>query len=97
MRARDAYRLIVTRGGRAPAMFADPGRVDHVEVVDIDSGEVILFWDRPPHPASRLARALRADLAQLEPHEFAARWIEAEDDGDGVREGHQWSESDSWV
>jgi hypothetical protein len=79
LRARDAYRLIVTRGGRAPAMFADPGRVDHVEVVDIDSGEVILFWDRPPHPASRLARALRADLAQLDAPEFVARWSTVED------------------
>jgi hypothetical protein len=74
MRAKDAYRLILTRGGWAPALLADPARVDHIEVVEIESGEAVLFWDRPPHAASRLARALRADLAQLQAPEFLARW-----------------------
>jgi hypothetical protein len=78
MRATHAYRLILTRGGLAPAVLADPGRVDHVEVVEIDSGEVVLFWDRPPQAASQLARALRADLAQLEAEEFLARWSTVE-------------------
>jgi hypothetical protein len=78
MKANRAYRLIVTRAGRAPAMLADPSRIDHVEVVEIDSGEVILFWDRPALPASKLARALRADLAQLEAEEFLARWSTVE-------------------
>jgi hypothetical protein len=78
MRARHAYRLIVRRGGLAPALLADPGRVDHVEVVDLDSGEVALFWDLPPQEASRLARALRADLAQLQAPEFLARWSTVE-------------------
>jgi hypothetical protein len=55
-------------------MLADAGRVDHIEVVEIDGGEVVLFWDCPPQTASRLARALRADLAQLEDTEFIARW-----------------------
>jgi len=74
VKANRAYRLIVTRAGRAPALLADPSRADHVEVVEIDSGEVILFWDRPPAEASRLARALRADLSQLQAQEFLARW-----------------------
>ena len=74
MRAKDAYRLIVTRGGLAPALLADPTRVDHIEVVEIESGEAVLFWDRPPHAASRLARALRADLAHMQATEFFARW-----------------------
>jgi hypothetical protein len=74
MRANRAYRLIVTRGGLAPAPLADASRVDHIEVVEIDSGEVLLFWDAPPQPASRLARALRADLSQLQAEEFLARW-----------------------
>jgi hypothetical protein len=78
VKANHAYRLIVTRAGRTPAALADPGRVDHVEVVEIDSGEVILFWDRPAHAASKLARALRADLAQLEAEEFLARWSTVE-------------------
>lgn len=69
-----AYELKVTRGGRTPALLADTSRVDHVEVVEIDSGEVVLFWDRPPQAASQLARALRADLAQLDAGEFMARW-----------------------
>jgi hypothetical protein len=79
MRAKDAYRLIVTRGGRAPALLADVGRVDHIELVEIDSGEVVLFWDLPPHDASRRARALREELVQLDAAEFLARWSTVED------------------
>jgi len=78
MRAAQAYRLILTRGGRAPALFADPARVDHIEVVEIDSGEAVLFWDRAPHSASKLARRLREELAQLEAEEFMARWSTVE-------------------
>lgn len=74
MRAKAAYRLIVTRGGRAPALLADAERVDHIELVDIDEGEVVLFWDLPPHDASRIARRLREELAQLDAEEFIARW-----------------------
>ena len=78
MQALAAYRLIVTRGGPAPAILADPGRVDHVEVVEIEGGEVVLFWDRPPREAKRLARALRADLVRLQAQEFLARWSTVE-------------------
>jgi hypothetical protein len=78
VRASHAYRLIVTRGGLAPALLADTTRVDHIEVVEIDSGEVVLFWDRPPQAASKLARALRADLARLEQGEFMAHWSTVE-------------------
>ncbi len=78
MNAARAYRLILTRGGWTPAILADPARVDHIEVVEIDSGEVVLFFDRPPHDASKLARSLRADLARLEAEEFLARWSTVE-------------------
>ncbi|HEV7163103.1 MAG TPA: hypothetical protein VGN25_07615 [Solirubrobacteraceae bacterium] len=81
MRAKHAYRLIVTRSGRAPALLADATRVDHIEVVEIDSGEAVLFWDCPPQAASKLARALRADLTQLEAEEFMARWATVNADG----------------
>jgi hypothetical protein len=78
MKANRAYRLIVTRAGRAPALLADVERVDHIEIVEIDGGEVVLFWDRPPHAATRMARALREELALLEADEFIARWSTVE-------------------
>ncbi len=78
MRAKHAYRLIVTRSGRAPALLADASRIDHIEVVEVDSGEAVLFWDRPPQGASKLARALRADLTQLDAEDFFARWSTVE-------------------
>ena len=74
MKAKRAYRLIVKRSGLMPALLADPARVDHIEVVEIDSGETVLLWDCSPQEAARLARAVRADLVQLEDHEFIARW-----------------------
>ena len=78
MKANRAYRLIVTREGRVPALLADAERVDHIEVVNIDDGEVVLFWDRPAHAASRMARALREELSRLEADEFIARWSSVE-------------------
>jgi hypothetical protein len=74
MKANRAYELLVRRGSRLPALFSSPGRLDHVEVVEIESGEVVLFWDTAPSQTGRLARALRADLAQLEADAFVARW-----------------------
>jgi hypothetical protein len=74
MKANRAYRLIVRRGGWMPAALADPDRVDHIEVVEVDSGEVVLVWDCPPQIAARRARAVRKDLAQLEDREFLERW-----------------------
>ena len=78
MKANRAYRLIVTREGRVPALLADAERVDHIEVVNIDDGEVVLFWDRPAHAASRMARALREELSRSEADEFIARWSSVE-------------------
>lgn len=74
MKAKAAYRLILTRGGRAPALLADTERFDHIELVEIADGEVVLFWDLPPQEASRRARVLREELAQLDAEEFLARW-----------------------
>ena len=74
MRAGRAYRLLVRRGGALPAALASPDRVDHVEVVEVGSGEVVLFWDCSPRQASRLARALRTDLAGREADAFIERW-----------------------
>lgn len=74
MRANRSYRLLVRRGGPGPAFLAGPSRVDHLEIVAIDDGEVILFWDRAPREAARMARAIRADLAQLDAEGFLERW-----------------------
>ena len=62
MKANRAYELIVHRGRPRPALLAGPTRLDHVEVVEIDTGEVVLFWDTHPRADRPLARALRADL-----------------------------------
>jgi hypothetical protein len=78
VKANRAYRLIVTREGRAPALLANARRMDHIEVVDVDDGEVVLFWDRPAQAASRMARVLREELAQLDAEEFIARWSAVE-------------------
>jgi hypothetical protein len=77
VRAGNAYRLLVRRGGAVPALLASPERIDHVEVVEVGSGEVVLFWDCSPREASRLASRLRTDLAGSEAEEFIARWSEA--------------------
>jgi hypothetical protein len=74
VKANRAYELLVRRGSRLPAFLATGERLDHVEIVEIDSGEVVLFWDTAPAQTGRLARALRADLAQLEDADFLRRW-----------------------
>jgi hypothetical protein len=74
MKANRAFELLVHREGRSPAFLAPEHRVDHVEVVEIDSGEVALFWDTAPRETGRLARALRTDLAQLDADDFLRKW-----------------------
>ena len=74
MKANRAYHLIVSRESREPAFLADAGRLDRIEVVSIDDGEVALFWELPPKDAAKLLRALRTDLAQLDASEFIAAW-----------------------
>lgn len=81
MRANRAYHLIVSREGLEPAFLADANRLDRIEVVSIDDGEVILFWVLPPKDAAKLLRALRADLAQLDAEEFIGAW-EGADSGE---------------
>jgi hypothetical protein len=74
VRANRAYELIVRRGGRGPALLRSSNEVDQIEVVEIDSGEVVLFWDTTPAQTGRLARALKADLARMEAQEFLQAW-----------------------
>jgi hypothetical protein len=82
VRAKARYRLIVRRGGHAPAVLAAPERVDHVEVVDVDDGEVVLYWDLLPRDAKRVVAMVRADLQELEAREFFERWASFEGDAD---------------
>jgi hypothetical protein len=78
VRANAAYEVKHVRGGVAPALLADPGRVDHVEVLELESGEVVLLWDIGPAQARRVVRALREDLLSLDADEFIKRWRAAD-------------------
>jgi hypothetical protein len=81
MRANRAFHLTVTREGLEPAFLADPRRLDRIEVVSIDDGEVVLYWDLPAKRASRLLKSLRADLVTLAADDFIATWEGADVDG----------------
>jgi hypothetical protein len=79
MRAGRCLRVIVRRGGLMPAFLANPERLDHIEVVEIEGGEVVFLWDLPPQTASRVAREVREDLNLMEREDFLARWSTVED------------------
>ena len=74
MKANREYELSVRKAGRGPAVLRGPGGADHVEVLEIATGEIALFWDTEPATTGRLARALRADLASLDAAEFLEKW-----------------------
>jgi hypothetical protein len=78
VKANRAYHLIAAREGLEPAFLADDSRLDRIEVVSIDDGEAILFWDLPARDASRLLRELKADLAGMDAEAFVAKWQAAE-------------------
>jgi len=78
VRANRAYRLIHTRGSRAPAFLSAPDRMDQVEVVSIDDGEIVLFWDVSGAEAGGFVRRIRADLSQLDADMFIQRWSKVE-------------------
>jgi len=54
------------------------GRLDRIEVVSVDEGEVVLYWELPAKPAARLLKTLRADLAGLDVDSFLTRWRDAD-------------------
>ena len=72
MRANRAFELITSVSG--PAFLAEEDRFDRVEVVSIDDGEVVLFWELPVKLASRLVRELRTDLAGMDADAFFDKW-----------------------
>ncbi|MBA3747285.1 MAG: hypothetical protein H0W96_07285 [Solirubrobacterales bacterium] len=73
MKANRTHRLLHTRSSRMPARM-DPARIDHIEVVEVASGEVVLFWDLPAPEAAKRARRVREDLNLLDEPEFLRRW-----------------------
>lgn len=73
MKANRVFHLIVSRAGLEPA-FLSPKRLDRIELISIEDGEVVLYWDLPAKRASKLLRSLREDLVGLEADEFIARW-----------------------
>jgi hypothetical protein len=74
VKANRAFELIVSRGGLEPSFLADRRRVDRVEVVSIDDGEVILYWELPAKQATKLLKLLRNDLINLDADEFIPTW-----------------------
>jgi hypothetical protein len=74
MRANRAFELLVSRDGREPAFMADRRRLDRLEVVSVDTGEVVLFWELPARAAAKLERQLREDLAAMEAAAFVDAW-----------------------
>jgi hypothetical protein len=79
MRANRVFHLTVSRDGREPAFIADRRRLDRIEVISIDDGELLLYWEVPAQEASRLVKRLRADLSGLEAEEFIALWEGADE------------------
>jgi hypothetical protein len=73
MRANRAYHLIHTRGSLRPARLAD-ARLDLIELVCIDDGEVVLFWELPARDAVSRLRSVRTDMASLPADAFLAKW-----------------------
>ena len=78
MKANRAYHLIVSREGFEPAFLADEGRVDRIEVISVDDGEVAFYWHLPAKRAARLLKQLRADLVGMEAAEFFDKWVGAD-------------------
>jgi hypothetical protein len=80
MKANRAFHLIATREGHEPSFLADDDRLDRIEVISIDDGEVVLFWHLPAKEATKLLRELRADLAGLDAADFLEKWEGADAD-----------------
>ncbi|MBV9166255.1 MAG: hypothetical protein JO321_11925 [Solirubrobacterales bacterium] len=85
MRANRAFELLVSRDSREPAFLANRRRLDRLEVVSVDTGEVVLYWELPARAAAKLERRLRADLVSLDATAFMATWARADAVGEERR------------
>lgn len=70
--------VVHRRASRLPAFLQGEPGIDQVEVTEVASGEVALFWDVGSEEAKRFVRSLRADLAALDTDEFLDRWSAVE-------------------
>lgn len=75
MSASSAYRVRRKRGAPGPAVLAAPARIDQVELVELASGESVLFWEGPAVEAKRLAKALKRDLRSMDAQTFKTAWL----------------------
>ena len=78
MRANRVFHLIVSREGLEPSFLAGEDRVDRIEVVSVDDGEVTFYWHLPAKRAARLLKELRLDLVTMEAAEFFDKWVGAD-------------------
>jgi len=53
--------------------------MDQVEIVSIDDGEIVLFWDVAGVDAGGFVRRIRADLSQLQADMFLERWSQVKE------------------
>jgi hypothetical protein len=74
VKANRELELNVRKATPGPALLAGKGARDQVELLEIATGEIALFWDTPARQTGKLVRALRSDLAQLETDAFLAKW-----------------------
>jgi hypothetical protein len=79
VRANRAFELLVSREDPRPGPFANPDSVERIEVVSIDDGETVLFWEVAAREGARLVRDLRRDLAGLDRESFLRTWNGADD------------------
>ncbi len=74
--------LVHRRASRLPAFLQPAPGLDQVEVTEVASGEVVLFWNVPSGEAKRFVQALRADLATFATDELLFRWSAVEAPGE---------------
>jgi hypothetical protein len=91
VKANREFELLVSRGGSEPAFLADPRRRDRLEVVSVQTGEVVLFWELPARAAAKLKRQLQTDLNALD----AAVFLETWSDADATAQGEEEQRSDA--
>jgi hypothetical protein len=74
VKANRAFELIVSHESHEPTFLGDPHRLDRIELLSIEDGEVVLYWELPVKEAAKLLRQLRAELVSFDVEEFRRAW-----------------------